>query len=273
MMEDLRFYDFGLNLLDVENKFISSNWNIYFNDIGKVEVHLPYTSKSLPVIFDNKYLILVQGEKQALITGKQVGDDCVIYGRTPNWILSKRVLLPFEAHGEETDVEAFLREKALSAFSDCDNFVLGDICSLGYMADLSLTNPVSLFDFVKDTLTADEAGHKVYFDIPEKKWVFEVLKGERRNVIISESSLTSYDTEYVFDIQDYFNSGIFKQKESQEEEAVYGKISNEELCGFYKWETILDSDNKTDAESELSKKKISVKYLPLFVIYKCTTIH
>lgn len=206
-MEDLRFYDFDLNLLAIENRFTSSMWNIYFNDIGKAEIHLPYNAKSLPVIFENKYLLMSQGKKAAIVTGKQFGKECVIYGRTPNWILTRRAVLPFSDF--KGGAEALVRGKVLEAFGDCENIVLGNECGLNDEVEISRENPESVFDVICDICEKAHGGHRLFFDFDSKKWVFEMLKGKKVETDISESALTAYDTEYVFDIQDYFSCGLF----------------------------------------------------------------
>ena len=120
-MEDLRIYDFDFNLLDIEHRLISSNWTICFNDIGKAEIHLPINADCTKLFFENKYLFITQGSKQAIVTGKQIGENCVIYARTPNWILSRRVLPYFEER--EGITEKLVRDFVSECFSDCDCFI------------------------------------------------------------------------------------------------------------------------------------------------------
>lgn len=256
-MEDLRFYDFNLNLLAIENKFSSSMWNIYFNDIGKAEVHLPYNAKSLPIIFENKYLLMSQGEKAAIVTGKQFGKDCVIYAKTPNWILTRRAVLPFS--DLKAGAEALVREKVQEVFGDCENIVLGNECGLNDEVEISRENPESAFDVICDICDEAKGGHRMFFDFDSKKWVFEMLKGKKLETDISESALTAYDTEYVFDIQDYFSCGLFHNEEN--EESFYDYTACDSLEGIYKWQKVLSSKNEIEAKAELAKNKAEEKIL------------
>jgi len=88
-MEDVRFYDFEFSLVHIEHDIISSNWTLLENGIGTFEIHLPLTSNLVPLAMERQYLVAVQGEKQAIITGRRLAEEAVFYGRSCNWILSR----------------------------------------------------------------------------------------------------------------------------------------------------------------------------------------
>ncbi|MBR2500168.1 MAG: hypothetical protein IKB60_03720 [Clostridia bacterium] len=249
-MKDLRFYDFGLNLLHIEHKIISSNWTTYFNDLGKAEIHLSTNSKAVPLLFENKYLIITEGENQAIVTAKQIGSKCVIYAKTPNWILSKKLLAPFESVTENAETK--VREFVASCFSDCDEFVLGDILGTEETQTFCEESYTPLFDVIKGGLLPSALGHRVYFDIPEKKWVFEVIKGTKRDIEISHSMRTAYDMEYVFDMQNYYSFAKYKTR-TESGEYAWESTQKDDKSGLYKWETVLFEDASTDAQRELAK--------------------
>lgn len=254
-MEDIRIYDFDFNLLDIESKIVSTSHRIYFNDIGKAEIHLPENTKAAEVLFDNRYLLMTQGEKQAIITGVQLGTECIIYGRTPNWILTRKVLAPVTE--QTVSAEEFVRSAVSKAFEESDSFVLGDLCGIEDELVVNEESYVSLADSVKSILDGIGAGHRVRFDIKNKKWIFEVLKGEKRPLVISESNLNCYGTEYMFDLQNYFSLGVYKLRESQTEDSpIWEEIKTEEKSGLYKWETVLYSSCEADAKRELEKSRI-----------------
>ena len=85
-MQDIRVYDFEFNLLHIENRYISSNFDLMYNDVGSTEYHFPIQSDILPVIMENDYLVLIQGDKQSIVTGKKITSDLAVIGRTCNWI-------------------------------------------------------------------------------------------------------------------------------------------------------------------------------------------
>lgn len=262
-MQDLRIYDFEFNLLAIETKLISSDWQIFFNDTGKAEIHISPHSESVPVLFDNKYLFITQGEKQAIVTAKQLGDDCVIYGKTPDWILSRRVILP--QNTIEGEAETLLRDLAKNqAFEDETFFSLGDLAGVTKEIEIPVSKITSFSVILKDALSECSAGRRVYLDIANKKLVFEVLKGKELSLVISEGALNAYDTEYYFDLQNYFTSGAFSK-----EDGGVASVNSEEKTGIYKWVTPLASFEEADAkkemlsfraEEELSQKLKNLKF-------------
>lgn len=268
-MEDIRIYDFDFNLLHIENKIVSSSHSIYFNDIGKAEIHLPKNTDASDVLFDNRYLLMTQGKKQAVITGVQMGDECIIYGRTPNWILTRKVLAPFSA---AANAEELVRSAVMGAFEESGVFAVGDLCGIEDETELSEESYVSLSDCVKSVLDNISAGHRVRFDIKNKKWIFEVLKGEKRPLVISEANLNCYDIEYLFDLQNYFSSGIYERRdEALEAGSVWEEIKKEEKSGLYKWETVLYSDCESDAKRELESGRIEESISAKLRGIKCGT--
>ena len=67
-MNDIRIYDYEFNLLHIEPDVLSAYWILNYNDIGTFEGTFPLSSGIADVVMKNKYLILVQGEHQALVT-------------------------------------------------------------------------------------------------------------------------------------------------------------------------------------------------------------
>ena len=45
----------------------------------------------------------------------------------------------------------------------------------------------------------------------QKRWVFNVLKGEALSLVVSEANRNAYDTDYTEDIQDLFSSGWYER--------------------------------------------------------------
>lgn len=252
-MQDLRIYDFEFNLLAVENKVISSNWQLYFNDIGKAEIHLSKKAESIPLIFDNKYLFITQGEKQAIVTAKQIGQNCVIYGKTPDWLLTRRILTPQDTI--TGNAETVIRNLVKNQGFETDTFFkLGSQAGITDETEISINEMEVLEEVVTEALSKCKAGRKMYLDIPDKKWVFELLKGKDNPLVISESALNAYGTEYVFDLQNYFTEGFFN-KEGEGKNVIY-RVRPEEKSGVYRWETPLAALHSEDARNEINSHKI-----------------
>ena len=173
----LRLYDFEFNLLEVENNVIKAKWAVYYNGIGSFEVHLPLTSKLAKVVVDNRYLVAVWDRFSAIIVGFEMTDELVLFGRTCNWLLSKRIspgVVQTTAFPGK-----YAAEIALSAFSDTENFVLGSVPE-------SQEESIEYSDgqtskIVADCLALGGLGHEVCFDIKNKRWVLNILKGDEND--------------------------------------------------------------------------------------------
>ncbi|MBE7028129.1 MAG: hypothetical protein E7407_03740 [Ruminococcaceae bacterium] len=255
-MQDLRIYDFEFNLLAIETKVISSSWEFFFNDIGKAEIHISRNSEIIPALFDNRYLFITQGEKQAIVTAKQIGRDCVIYGRTPDWIISRRILTPFKSvltGNAETLIRNLVKNYGFGTDS-C--FILGEKSGISDETEISVKDISCLSDVVKDTLSKCNAGRRVYLNIKNKKWVFEVLKERDNPLVICESLKNAYDTEYVFDLQNYFTEGYYNKIKDDGEGTQISSIEETAQTGMYKWQTPLLASYAVDAENEMLRYKI-----------------
>ena len=220
-MEDIRIYDFEFNLLHIEHDIASCNWKLYDNEIGTFEMHFPISSDLTGIAMQKSYLVAVQGSKQAIITGRQMGDEGVLYGRTCNWILTRFCT------SEQFDTDSLLEDGTIAAkdaqticeyiigktMSGVSDFVFeentADTFGDSYAENKGVT---SAFDLIQNCLSRDGAGHRVFFDIPNKRWVFRAVKGKTLSVILSEANRNAYETEYSEDMQDYFDGGWYEQE-------------------------------------------------------------
>lgn len=270
-MEDIRLYDFEFNLLHIENDIISAYWTLKYNDIGTFEAHFELGSDIVPILLNNPYIVAVQGDKQAIITGKQTFKDCAVFGRSVNWILTRRTVPKFkytELPLPSKDAESIARYVVSQAFSDVENFVLGG--TIGFSEQDAFwrnkTNPA--FDVVKDCLDTVKAGHRVFFDVINKRWVFEVINGSLLDLIVSEANRNAYNTEYAEDLQDYYTEGWYEQEQEEVDGArpdpVWTKIEKDSSkSGIYRWETVLSGSVESEAKAALNakvwEKKIQTK--------------
>lgn len=244
----LRLYDFEFNLLEVENNIIKAKWEIYYNQVGTFQAHLPITSRLVKIVTENRYLVAVQGEFSAIIVGIELEDELVLYGRTCNWLLTKRVSPGFDAITAYPG--AYVAGIALDAFSDTENFVPGD-CPDSEETELEgeegLTSAI-----VSDCLMQGELGHEVVFDIKNKNWVFNILKGHDNDLVLSEGHRNAYETKCTFDIIDLATCGVYKEN-TDEGPVTKTVIKDPEMTGIYRWEARLGAGSETEAKAALSK--------------------
>lgn len=219
-MEDVRIYDFEFNLLHIEHDILSCNWSFFENDIGNFEMHFHPESALTKIVFENRFLVAVQGEKQAIITGRQLGQEAVLYGRSCNWILTRFCV------GELIDTNALFEAGVIQskdAKTICSYLVdhwmegvqnfeflcetedgFGDVC-------LQEKHLATVFDLVRNCMKQAHGGHKVYFNVVDKIWELYLTKGRELSLVISEDNHNIYEWEYTSDLQDLFFCGYYEQ--------------------------------------------------------------
>lgn len=253
-MDDLRFYDFEFNLLDIRADFISVNHQIYYNKVGQFEAHFPIAKDLLTMLGENPYLVCVQGENAAIVTGWNVGEDVAVFGRSCNWLFTKRVLAPTETVSEKA--EELARSMVLSAFGDADELVLGD--SLGDEKEVSITRdePELLSIALFNCLSLAGLGNELVFDTGNKLWVYKTLKGKNLQVVLSESDRNMYGGKYSYDCLDYCQSAWYKKApEGDEEDSAWKCYDSGDAKGIKRWECILSANTEDEARQGLSEKK------------------
>ena len=268
-MSDIRIYDFEFKLLYVCNNYISSNWSIFFNDIGTFEAHFSIDDNVAQVLFSNDYLVAVQDGKSAIITGKQLVDDIAVYGRTPNWIFSKRITLPFEEMSG--NVEELTRNIISTAYDgenvvgDGKVIVWGDSVYATEVVSLSRSDSKTTFEVLRDCLMKDSAGHRLTFEPLQKRWVYTVIKGRTLPIVVSEDNLNAHDTQYTSDCLDYFSGGWYQEEQPEDEngnkpEPIWKRIEGDSAkTGLYRWDSLLSGKTETEAKDGLLLKTYNKK--------------
>ncbi len=258
-MDDVRFYDFECNLLHVEHDVISCNWMLYENQVGIFEMHVPINRAIVQIVMKHRYIVVMQGEKQAIITGRRLGKDAVFYGKTCNWILSRFYVTEIFNTDELYDRGRLATKDAQSicqyvikdgmgrienfAFEECqDDF--GDVF-------LENTDASSVLSLVEACVKQAQCGYEVLLDVKNKRWVFRLFKGKLLPFVLSEDCRNCYDIEYFEDIQDYFTGGFYQQE--QEDGTSVLKVIPSALAGIYAWETDLAGKTEQEAKENLRK--------------------
>ncbi len=229
---DVRFYDSDFKLLHIEPLFESVSWNILYNGIGTFEMHMAPDSPLLEIALENRYLIAVQGDRQAVVTTKHFEDEKpVLYGRTLNFLLDKRVCFPFDGAGEDavTKVCELIEEIPGVVFeSDADSAGECNYCT---------DKPASLLQTLCGILEEKGLGHSYGYDFERKQWVFRIIRGRENNLLLSESLLNMYAFEKTESILDFANCGYYYQKSSY--------LGN--------WDAVANSPCLTEDESNVGK--------------------
>ncbi len=260
-MYDIRLYDYEFNLVHIEHSIISVNIIIKYNDIGSFEAHFPISAGIAKKALGQPYLVAVMGDLQAIITGRQAsGNEFVLYGKTVNWILSRRVTHKFTTYKTtlSTNAETLVRYLVQEAFSDVENFVLGDLQGIEYSREFWRNTANQTSDVVRDCLDNAGAGHRVLFDRINKRWVFDIIMGTQRPLVISEANGNAYNSRYSEDIQNYYSSGWYEKISSDSDESEWVQIvKDEDKTGIYKWDGVLYGTSPSEGNDSLNNKKWS----------------
>ncbi len=220
-MEDVRFYDFDGKLLHVEHDILSCFWTLYENEVGTFEMHFPLGGNLTEILTQKQYLIAIQGDKQAIVTGRQLTTEGVLYGKSCNWILTRFCIFDdvdtdslckqgILTGKDAQTVCAYLIKRALGqvdcfVFETCKDVEFGEV-------QLQVTAPKSLFELLQSCAAQVEAGHRVFFDVESGKWFFSLTKGRELPIVLSEDNQNVYDFQYTEDLQDYFTGGYYRQR-------------------------------------------------------------
>jgi hypothetical protein len=252
-MHDLRFYDFDFNLLAIENKFTYIGFLKKYNGVGTFEAHFPITSKILKLALENEYLLVVWGPHQAIITGKQVNTKLILYGREPTWLLTKRVTPKFSS--VTGTPEKICADIVREAFLDVENFEVeryeNEFEKIKFWRNVY--NPTE--KVVSECLDRIGAGHRVYADIKNKKWVYSMQMGSERELIISSANKNAYNDSYVEDFQDHVNGGWYESYTENGDGESEWKFIESPKKGIYRWIGVLGGESENDAKASLDTRK------------------
>lgn len=264
----IRVYDFDYNLLAETEHALSSEWELKFNGIGSYEGSFDINSAFTKVFAENRYLILCEGENQAICVGRKISDMLTVYGRTPEWLLSKRVVLPFKTSvifGTEsyTDPETIILYLLSEAYKvpkliGEDGTIGTQINSRAVCADLIIPEPIGaerltrhfwrnsanpLSDVIRDLCELWGCGYRLRFDNVGKCWKFSFVFGEKRALVISKSLKNAYDMSLNESLLERANSGVFRLYTSEDaEELSYGCVSDgDDTEGMLYWESVFAS--------------------------------
>lgn len=247
----IRFYDFEFNPLHFEPDCISMRKTLKFNGVGNAEAHFPLNSEAADCVLNNRYLVMEESGTYAVVTGCVTDDDFAVYGRTCNWLLSKRIAKNVESVNATCD--EITRNLVSNAFSDTPNFVLGDAMQIDEKIDFAKDGPCDVLSAVTECLSLQKCGHRVDFDVKNKRWVYRNLPSKNTDLLISVPNKNSEFVRLESDILDLADCGYYKNSDG---EAVY--IGGTQ-SGIFRWESELKGSDETTAAADLMKKTVSQK--------------
>lgn len=277
-MRDIRVYDFEFNLLCIMTDVISSEWHLLYNGVGTYEGHFRLRDEISDIILAKRHIVIVQGDLQAICTGRIVNDELTVCGRTVNWILTKRVRPPFktseifESYQDPETILLYCLKKGFTEPPTIDengvettkidkNRVVSDFIIPAPVGAEKMTSHfwrISANDI--ETICVDlceklNRGHRVIFDVINKCWRFEFICPVHNEILIAKESKTAYQFELYDDLQDVANGGWYPKYDSEtDENTSWHFIKNGTKVGIYDWDCVLSCSGESEAWDELIKK-------------------
>lgn len=252
MRQEVIFYDYEFNLLGRSMNFIDIYHKELYNGIGTFEAGLALDDAMAEALAERDYTVAVWGDMQAVVTSVQASDDeglLRVYGRTPNWLLSKRSCPNFgHRTGNPFELAHALVEE-----------VWGDSITVGTGRDIAaeettfwrnVYNPLN--EVVEDCLERACGGHRVVYDRAKKEWRFETYAGERKACLFSKDRQNIYNISMRHSVLDYFNGGFYSKDDENE---IWVEIPSDKE-GIYRWTTRLNASGESSARSDLEKRSI-----------------
>ena len=238
----LLFYNFDFELIYAEPKVKSVSWALYYNGIGTFEAHFPLVSELTSITAENRYIAVRDGEKTAIITGREVDEELILYGRTANWLLEKRIAPKTESTSGQAGI--ICTDIVANAFSDVTDFETATPPASDTIT-VERTAFSTVFNAVSGYLSEAGLGHKVDFDTENRKWRFSVIKGREIPLLVSETNKNAHETSVCGDILDLADCGYYGEN---------GYIAGTNQ-GIYRWEALLTGNTETEAQEALKSKK------------------
>lgn len=231
-MEDIRFYNFEGQLIAIAHDVVTINWRVCYNDIGTFEGHFSLHAPFASEIANQPWLVVVQGDLQAIITGRQIGEELVLYGKTPNWLLSKRGIPPFvtaditTGAGETATVSQIVQWIFSQVFDAQDPVIREeDEGTFSQQSTAFWRNTAnSAFEVIRDCAQKEQGGHRIRFDPKAGIWRFQLYKGQELDLLLSEDNRNAYETVYTEDISEMADAGWYGREVSSRGD--YNPVSN-----------------------------------------------
>ena len=257
-MNDIKFYDFDFNLLRVLPQYatnltcgyISANAQIDYNDLGSFELDFIDEDTKEIVIAHPEGLLVEFSHFQGIITGYLFNTQYKLLGLSLNAILH-RIVVPETATTLSGNVETLAR----SAISSHASWItLGAVAGCSNRIEYSTDTYQTADEYIKNLLDLDNAGYKVTADFENKQFVFEVIKSEEKDLILSSNLQNAYDFAENFDNKNRAIGGWYQRQ--SDDGSIWTYITTDNTAtGINKIDTVLSATTASEAMQELNKLK------------------
>lgn len=234
-MNDIRYYDLNFNLLHTEPHYSSLNYTEKLNGVGSLEIHLPPKSFVPPLPF-----AAASGTFCGIVTGLRCTEkETALHGRSMNFLLTRRICP--QTNITEGGGNAVMLTLVNTYLSDFAEFSAGEDFTPAPVQ--TADSPQTLEDVI--AALCEGGGHRLVFDIPQKKFRLCFVPRRANPVIISESRGNAAAVSETLNLADFANFAKFSDS----------VLTTSDAAGAYRWETSVSADSEDAAQRELEKKQ------------------
>ena len=215
---EIRIYDADFNWIAVANMAESVQFERYLYGSGMFEIHIHPDNSGASELIQRGNIIVINGhpEKSGVIRSFKYSEvrgrsEFVIYGETGNGFLGQRLIVPptnAQASGSygwdkykgsaESILKHYVERNVINPFDikrKFQNFVIAENLNRGNIFDWQARYSV-LLDELETMGIQFDMGFHVYADLPNKRWIFDVIEGCNRSTDQHEVSPVSFNMEY-----------------------------------------------------------------------------
>jgi hypothetical protein len=246
---DIKFFNESHEIIKIASRFISSNWQIKFCDYGDYLGVFGKNDALFKKLKNEDFVYMEQDGKQSIITGIEYYNSLKVYGRSLNYIMEK--MKPIQPQTfTNANIEVIARSIATQAFSNVTDFELGSLKTISLVLTYSITDLKIPSEVLKELLAQHNLGYRVY--VQNKKWKFEVLTNQEKNIVLSEGMKNVTNITYSENVNNYACSSIIKNVDN-----TYSEISNVPKTGIKKWYNL--SKNIDELKVAIKEKNIELE--------------
>lgn len=250
---DLYVYE-NFELQGLITQYDSLRWTRRFNDIGECEIEMPFDEDVFRLLKINTLLYHKQNKEACFILQKNVTTDSygveklIIIGKSISCILENRITSFTGDTTVSNLVTKLLNEnfiKATNINRNIPDLVLGSVTLKNNpMISVKYEN-ANVYTMIKEIAQQYDIGFRVNYDIPNKRYVFELYEGTiQTDVKFSKEFNNVLEQEYYLDTTAHKNTCIVENDEGST------TIVNDGNKGLDRKETYMKLDSQSTATAQ-----------------------
>lgn len=265
-MNNIYVLNQNFELQGVIDEYVSIIWRPAYYDVGDFEIYLGATDKAVSLLKENWYVVRSSDitvkngvttykkvmiiKNLQLITDVENGDFYCVTGRELKFILHQRIVWGQTILSNDTAEYGLRQLIAQNAVSPVEptrvipNMQFGEVKGYTEKIELQISNK-PLDEAITEICKTFNYGWDIY--ITDNKYTVDIYKGldrsynqtERPYVVFSDDFDNLYDTEYLYESEEYSNMTLIGG-EGEGLDRIYAYVNND-ISGLDRYETFTDA--------------------------------